>query len=115
MFTTAPPPPRPFHRGDANDDGAADISDAVFTLGYLFLSGAEPPCLEAANSNDDGDLDISDGIYLLSHLFLGKAPPPAPGLPLFPCGIDPRTAQPHLGCEGYEHCEPAAAIALPGE
>lgn len=107
-FATARPPSRPFHRGDANDDGAADISDAVFTLLYLFRSGAEPSCLESANANDDRVVDISDGIHSLTHLFLRGAPAPAPGLPPLPCGPDPDTGQPHLGCEAYESCEEAA-------
>jgi hypothetical protein len=28
---------------DANDDGGAGISDAVYSLGYLFLGGPTPP------------------------------------------------------------------------
>ncbi|MBI4605053.1 MAG: c-type cytochrome [Planctomycetes bacterium] len=83
---------REFLRGDANDDGRADISDAVFVLGFLFLSADAPPCRSAADSNDDGKLDISDAVSLLGFLFLGDPQPPAP----FPeQGIDPT---PDLGC-----------------
>jgi len=36
-----------FIRGDANRDGRRDISDALFTLGYLFLNGPAPLCAAA--------------------------------------------------------------------
>ncbi len=76
----------PFIRGDANMDGKVDISDAIATLGYLFLGGLERICLDAADANDDGEVNISDPIYLLEHLFLGGKPPPPP----YPeAGLDP--------------------------
>ncbi len=53
-----------FHLGDANDDGQGDLSDAVFTLSYLFLGSPAPGCLAAANSNGDAAVDISDATYL---------------------------------------------------
>jgi hypothetical protein len=68
-----------FRRGDPNDSGEVDISDAVFTLGCLFLGNACPGCLDAADSNDDGAVDVSDAVYLLQWLFLGGKEPPAPG------------------------------------
>ena len=60
-----------FKRGDANADGAFDLSDAIFTLSSLFLGGPVPPCKDSADSNDDGALDISDASYRLNFLFLG--------------------------------------------
>ncbi len=77
-----------FIRGDANADGAVDISDGVFTLGWLFLGTDEPSCLDAADMNDSGGFqpDISDAVYLLNWLFLGTAAPPSPG-PV-ECGAD---------------------------
>ena len=40
-----PPPALPvlFIRGDSNSSGTVDISDGVFTLGFLFLGGRQPP------------------------------------------------------------------------
>jgi hypothetical protein len=80
-----------FTRGDANSDIRVDISDAVFTLSYLFLGGTAPGCEVAADSNDDGSVNISDPSFTLNFLFLGGAPPPAPSP--FPepaaCGPDP--------------------------
>jgi hypothetical protein len=71
-FTTS------FVRGDANGDGAVDISDAVALLEYLFLGGTEPQPLEAGDFNGIQDLDVSDSIYLLTYLFLGGPQPPPP-------------------------------------
>jgi hypothetical protein len=93
-----------FQRGESNSDSNLDISDAVFTLAFLFTGGPTPPCLDAADTNDDGAVDLSDGVYLLQHLFIDGStlPPPYPG-----CGIDP-TADADgadLGCERYQPCE----------
>ncbi|MGH9362817.1 MAG: hypothetical protein ACRD2T_12965, partial [Thermoanaerobaculia bacterium] len=71
-----------FIRGDANGDLRLDISDAVFTLQYLFLGGGAPACEDAADANDDGDLDLSDAVSVLQSLFLT-------GLPLLPPGPEP--------------------------
>jgi len=72
-------------RGDCNQDGSVDISDAVTALGHLFLGGAAD-CRDACDADDTGVLDISDGIYQLNHLFLGG---PALRPPFPACGPDP--------------------------
>jgi hypothetical protein len=79
-----PSPPRlVFVRGDSNDDGHVDISDAVCVLNWLFLGAPESGCVAATNTNGDETADISDAVYLLGHLFLGGAAP----VPPFPdCG-----------------------------
>ena len=80
------PPMSPFRRGDVNADGTLDLSDAIFTLGYLFLgSPSSLSCGAAADANDDRSLDTSDAIYILGFLFLG-GPPPAE--PYEACGVD---------------------------
>jgi hypothetical protein len=94
----------PFLRGDANGDGAVDISDAVRILGYLFTGDAEPACLDAADANDSAAVDISDPIYLLGHLFLGGPAPDDPFDPEGTCGVDP-TPLDGLSCLSYEPCE----------
>ena len=79
-----PPPPTEFIRGDSNSSGAVDISDGVFTLGFLFRSERMPSCLESADANGDGGLDISDAVFLFQYLFSGGGEPAGP----FPdCGI----------------------------
>ena len=66
------PPPEIFRRGDVEPDGTVLISDAIRTLGFLFLGDAELPCPDAADWNDDGRLDISDPVGMLGWLFLGE-------------------------------------------
>jgi hypothetical protein len=67
-----------FVRGDANEDGRIDLSDAVFILTYLFLGGRAPECKDAADVDDRGTVEITDAVNLLNHLFLGAAPPRPP-------------------------------------
>ncbi|MBN1442138.1 MAG: hypothetical protein JXA90_05475 [Planctomycetes bacterium] len=81
-----------FLRGDANNDGDINLSDAIYKLGYLYLGGPAPPCFDAADANDDGELNITGAINLLSWLYLGGPPPPDPG-PALPCGPDPTPDQ----------------------
>src|SRR4030095_3687770 len=61
-----------FIRGDSYGDEKVDVADAVFTLGFLFLGGEEPRCLDAADADDDGTILITDAIAVLSELFLGQ-------------------------------------------
>ncbi len=89
----------PFLRGDCNDSGGLDLSDAVFSLSFLFQGGRASPCEKACDANDDGGHDISDGVYILDYLFRGARDLPAP----FPaCGIE-STADP-LPCAGAASC-----------
>jgi hypothetical protein len=78
----------PFVRGDGNDSGRVDISDAVNTLGYLFLGSPRPPCLGA------------DPVYTLTFLFGGgpAIPPPHPS-----CGVD--AGPERMSCATYSHCQ----------
>jgi len=95
------PSPDGFRRADANADARHDISDAIFTLGFLFLgSPTALGCEKSADSNDDGTVNISDPVHLLGHLFSGGPAPPAP----YPdCGEDPTLDS--LGCSSYPTCE----------
>ena len=96
-----PPPPLPteFIRGDSNSSGAVDISDGVFTLGFLFRSERAPSCLESADANGDGALDISDAVFIFLYLFAGGNEPAAP----FPgCGNSGNTDR--EDCEEFGAC-----------
>lgn len=74
-----------FTRGDANEDGRVDLSDAIWILDSLFLVPRPTSCEDAADVDDSGFANITDAIYLLNFQFLGGGPPPAP----FPgCGED---------------------------
>lgn len=101
LKTSGPLPGDNFKRGDANDDGGFDISDAIFTLASLFTPGApQPNCADAGDANDDENFDISDAIFTLAALFTPGAPlPSAPGAV---CGVDP--AGDSLDCAVYNNC-----------
>ena len=94
----ASPPPE-FLRGDANSDGAFDISDVIGSLDYLF-QGQSVPCLVALDSNDDETVDIGDTIFSLEALFGGG---PSPWPPYQQCGVDETSG--NLGCEYFPACE----------
>ncbi|MEM7263288.1 MAG: hypothetical protein AAF488_14965 [Planctomycetota bacterium] len=90
-----------FERGDTNDDGGFDISDAIFGLGALFVLGApQPTCFDAADANDDGTFDISDAVATLSALFVPGSP--SPPAPFGACGADPTTDG--LDCGSFGSC-----------
>lgn len=75
-----------FQRGDTTADGNLEITDAIATLGYLFLGQpANLGCEDAGDADDDGDIQINDAVYVLSYLFLGG---PAPKPPFGACGFD---------------------------
>ncbi len=75
-----------FERGEVNEDGTIDVSDAISTLGFLFLGRVELSCPDAIDANDDGMLDIADPITTLTHLFLDGEPLASPS---GGCGLDP--------------------------
>ncbi len=93
-----------FRRGDPNDDGLPDISDAVRILIWLFTGGQEPGCLDAADVDGSGGHDINDPVFLLNYLFLsGKVPPP-PGPSCGPQGVSSP-----LSCLTYRSCSATAS------
>jgi hypothetical protein len=81
-------------RGDCNNDGLFNLSDAIFNLDFLFSGGSAPACPEACEVNGDHLNNLSDAIYILTFLFLGG---PAPGGPFPGCGVD-ADPQGSLGC-----------------
>jgi hypothetical protein len=97
-----------FRRANSNFDDSVDISDALFTLVFLFLGGSGPVCDDALDANDDGTIDISDALYTLGYLFLGTSEPPAPG-PKVP-GPDPTPDE--LTCGVELRCDSPADGAL---
>ena len=84
----------PFSRGDSNGDSAVDISDGIFTLGYLFLGSGDPSCQAAADANGDGSVNISDPTYTLVFLFGGGAAHPEPSA----CGRSSSDGDMAQGC-----------------
>jgi hypothetical protein len=76
-----------FIRGDANGSSRVELTDAIFTLNFLFLGHIGPLCPDSADANDDGHVDVSDPVFILNWLFLGAIDPPDPGGEA--CGPDP--------------------------
>jgi hypothetical protein len=89
-----------FVRGDANQDGAMNISDPIALLNYLFAGEANISCLDAGDVDDDREVTITDGVYCLNFLFgNGKSPVE----PFERCGIDPTIDD--LSCDRIASCE----------
>ncbi len=74
-----------FVRGDANGDGALDISDPFFLALHLFVDGPGPQCSVSGDANDDATLSIADAIFALDYLFQSG---PSPAAPFPDCGPD---------------------------
>jgi hypothetical protein len=55
-------------RGDANGDGALDVSDVVYVSRHALAGGPAPPCLDAAETVADGQVNPADGMDLWLHL-----------------------------------------------
>jgi hypothetical protein len=89
---------RTFVRGDSNQDGSVDISDAVFIIYRLYTYSGLFDCPNAVDSNDDNQTDLSDAIYILQYLFVGGPQMPHP----FPApGYDRNaTSTENTGCAG---------------
>lgn len=83
----AEPPGKKFRRGEANGDGAVDLTDPIAVLNFQFQGGVEPVCKDAADADDSGILDLTDAIYSLNYQFLAGPSPPDPGPEV--CGLDP--------------------------
>ena len=87
---------RILHRGDANNDGTVNVSDASFINNYLFYGGPPPPCMNQADANNDGQVNVSDSSFILNWLFNGGPAPPAPGPFNTKCAADDT---PYPGCQ----------------
>jgi len=61
--------------GDVNDDGEANVGDAVYLLSWIFKHGQAPHNMLEADVNCDGDPNVGDVVYLISYVFKsGPAP-----------------------------------------
>ena len=58
--------------GDANCDGALDVSDAVAALNHMFL-GQAACCQANIDVDNNKALDLSDAVRLLNFLFKGQS------------------------------------------
>jgi hypothetical protein len=87
-----------FTRGDIDQNGRLQITDAVFLLTYLFLNGSAPACLDAADVDDDARVTVGDAVYVLGYLFINGPPPHDP---FAACGEDTGES---LGCARFAPC-----------
>ncbi len=73
------PPPAPECMGicgDANDDQAVNVSDAVWIINFVFIGGSPPqPVLACGDANDDAAVNVSDAVWVINYVFIGGAPP----------------------------------------
>ena len=65
----------PYLCGDANGDHAANISDAVFLIAYIFAGGPAPTHYLSGDANCDSLVNISDTVYLIAFIFGGGPAP----------------------------------------
>lgn len=62
-------------RGDADNSGAIDISDAVYLISFIFSGGPAPDPLWLGDASCDGAVDISDAVFLVAYIFSGGPAP----------------------------------------
>jgi hypothetical protein len=93
-------PPGPvFRRGDADDNGRLEVTDAVRILLWLFAGASAPTCVDTADVDNNGSGEVSDVIGLLGYLFRAGPPPAEPGPAR--CGLDDDIES---GCDEYTSC-----------
>jgi hypothetical protein len=74
-LTVIDPPAPPYICGDANDDAAINISDAVYLIAYIFSGGRAPIPNAAGDANCDTAVNISDAVFLIAYIFSGGSTP----------------------------------------
>jgi hypothetical protein len=62
--------------GDANGDGAVNVSDAVWIINYVFIGGGAPkPVLACGDANGDAAVNVSDAVWVINYVFIGGGAP----------------------------------------
>lgn len=68
--------PDTYRFGDANNDGAINVTDVVYLINYLFIDGPEPvPLWIVGDVNCDVQVNVVDVVYLINYLFINGPPP----------------------------------------
>jgi len=63
--------------GDVNDDLSVNVSDAVFIINYVFITGSPAPDpLESGDVNCDDTVNVSDAVFLINYIFIDGSPEP---------------------------------------
>jgi C1A family cysteine protease len=68
IFSIQIDPPLPFC-GDPNGDRVIQISDAMYVINYVFLSGDSPDPIFTGDVNCDGKINMVDIIYIVNYVF----------------------------------------------
>ncbi|MFH2056001.1 MAG: dockerin type I repeat-containing protein, partial [bacterium] len=64
-------------RGDADNDGSINITDAVYIIAYIFSSGPAPLPVDLAGDADCDDItNIADAVAIIDYIFSGGEYPP---------------------------------------
>jgi hypothetical protein len=64
--------------GDANADASVNVSDAVYIINYVFITGSpEPlPVKACGDANSDASVNVSDAVYIINYVFIIGSPAP---------------------------------------
>ena len=57
--------------GDPNNDDTINVSDAIWLINYIFMSGDPPNPEESGDCNCDGKINITDIVWIVNHVFSG--------------------------------------------
>lgn len=61
--------------GDADGDGATNISDAVYLITYIFAGGPPPSSVEQADVDCSGAVNVTDAVIIINYIFAGGFAP----------------------------------------
>ncbi len=63
--------------GDASNDAAVDIGDAVYIVNYIFKDGPRPrPHIGTGDANCDGTVNLGDVTYIVNYIYRNGPQPP---------------------------------------
>lgn len=88
--------------GDADGNGIANISDAVWLVAYIFGGGPAPDPLESGDCDLNGIVNISDAAYLVAFIFCSGPEP---------CSVPEGTLVSWFGCKSWSKSAPPDSAA----
>ena len=75
IYVDDDPDPDPDKIGDANNDGAVDVSDIVCIVNYILEKTVEPFNFNNADVNEDGEIDVADIALVVSIIMTSEVKP----------------------------------------
>jgi len=61
--------------GDANNDAAVNVGDAVYIINYVFKSGPSPQPQASGDANCDMAVNVGDAVAIINYVFKGGKNP----------------------------------------